>query len=142
MRRRQRNHDNMVRKEQEAKSLELHRLADKTNVFFCTMNDNQIKIATELYRYQSADERYSNERYVKFGFENSLIYGIDDSLFYDGNRCYIHSDNDLTYNNGGPKHIIIDPFFYEIMKNYVETGIKAFPEGFDPDSFSTHYPQH
>lgn len=77
MRRRQRNHDNMVRKEQEAKSLELHRLADKTNVFFCTMNDNQIKIATELYRYQSADERYSNERYVKFGFENSLIYGID-----------------------------------------------------------------
>lgn len=140
--RRQRYHNSMVRERQEARSLELRRLADNAKVFFCTMNDNQIKIATELYRYQSADERYSNERYVKFGFENSLIYGIDDSLFCDENRCYIHCDNGLSYNNGGPKHIIIDPFFYEILKNYVETGIKAFPEGFDPDSFLTHYPQH
>ena len=52
---------------------------------------------------------------------------------------YIACTNELESYNGRTRHYVIDPLFYEILKNFVENGTKDYPEGLDFVRYATYY---
>jgi hypothetical protein len=88
--------------------------------------------AVGLYKYQKHVGEKETERYIAFGdypefdyAENIGLYELD--VQYRKFR-FLYSDSELSREPMAPIHVIFDPIFYELVKNYVETGVIAFPE--------------
>ncbi len=93
---------------------------------------NCLEIAVGLYKYQKHSGEKECERYVAFGDYPEFDYAerID---FYDydvQNQKYqfLYSNSGLACEPLASIHVIFDPVFYELVKDYVQTGIIAFPE--------------
>lgn len=91
-----------------------------------------LETAVGLYKYQKHVGEKETERYVAFGDLPEYYYAQKIS-WYDldtKNQKYrfLYCDNEMGYDTSAPLHILFDPVFYELVKNYVETGVIAFYE--------------
>lgn len=89
-----------------------------------------LETAVGLYKYQKHVGEKDNERYVAFGDYPGYDY-VQKISWYDlepKNQKYrfIYCDNAMGCDTSAPIHILFDPVFYELVKNYVETGVIAF----------------
>lgn len=122
---------------------QMNGIADKALCFFRSLNNYQLDAAVALYEYPQIPNSHYNERYVEFSampIFGKLPYLEDfrqPLLLND--FTYITCTNELESYNGGTRHYVIDPLFYEILKNYVENGTKDYPEGLDFMRYATYY---
>lgn len=91
-----------------------------------------LETAVGLYKYQKHAGEKEYERYVAFGDYPGFDYAerICSYDFDTQNRKYqfLYSNSGLVCEPLTSIHVLFDPVFYELVKNYVETGIIAFPE--------------
>lgn len=90
-----------------------------------------LETAVALYKYQKHVGEKETERYVTFGDYPEYGYTEKISWYeYDPKNLkfrFLYSDSQMGCDTSTPMHIIFDPVFYKLVKNYVETGIIAFP---------------
>lgn len=118
-------------------------IADNALCFFRSINKYQLDAAVALYRHSQIPNSRYYERYVEFGampITNKLPYLEDFSQSTSPNDiAYIVCTNEMGGYNGETRHYVIDPLFYEILKSYVENGIKDYPEGLDFMRYTAYY---
>lgn len=89
-----------------------------------------METAVGLYKYQKHVGEKETERYVAFWDYPGYDYAQKISWYQldSKNQKYrfIYCDNEMECDTGAPLHILFDPVFYELVKNYVETGVIAF----------------
>lgn len=118
-------------------------IADKALCSFRSVGDFQLDAAIDLYRHPILHNSHYNERFVKF--DNIQLFGklpyLDDfnRALLPNDIAYIQCTNEFESYNGGTRHYVIDPLFYEILENYVENGIKDYPEGLNIMQFAKYY---
>ena len=134
-----------VYQEEEEKRIktQMNSITDNALCFFRSLNSYQLDAAVALYEHPQIPNSHYNERYVEFGampIFGKLPYLEDfrQSLLQN-DITYIACTNELESCNGGTRHYVIDPLFYEILKNYVENGTKNYPEGLDFVGYATYY---
>ena len=132
----QKEEDNRVR-------AKMNGIADNALCFFRSIGKYQLDAAVALYKHPQIPTSRYYERYVEFGtmpISNKLPYLEDfcQSLLPNG-IAYIVCTNELGSYNGETRHYVIDPLFYEILKNYVDNGVKDYPKGLDFMRYATYY---
>ena len=121
----------------------MNAIADNALCFFRCIGKSQLDAAVALYRHPHILNSRYYERFVEFGampISNNLPYleNFSQSIFPNDIE-YIVCTNELGGYNGETRHYVIDPLFYEILKNYVENGIKDYPEGLNFMRYATYY---
>lgn len=91
-----------------------------------------LETAVALYKYSKHVGEKETERYVAFSDYPAFDYAEKVGLYeldveYRKYR-FLYSDSELGREPMAPIHVTFDPIFYELVKNYVETGVIAFPE--------------
>ena len=121
-------------------------MAENALEIFRSINDYQLDAAVTLYNHPQLPNSHYYERYVRFGempITLKLSYWDDfcQHSLLDNDTPYIYCTNRMDCYNGGARHYLIDPLFYELLRNYVENGIKDYPESFDIMTLSQYYKQ-
>lgn len=103
-------------------------ISGRIETFFRSMGKQKLNIACELYRHPIKKNQKKNERYVDFGEEPGWKY-INDLYQFEYRygpiqiTCICFENQYECYGDEA-RHIVFDPIFYEILKNYIETGEK------------------
>ena len=118
-------------------------LAERALCFFHSLDQNHKAAAVALYKHAVLPNSCYNERFVAFGEGSAFIMKPYLSNFisfsYYPERRYIWCTNELESHNGAKSHYVIDPLFYEILKNYVENGIEDYPETINIMKYEKYY---
>ncbi len=89
-----------------------------------------LEVAVGLYKYPKHSGEKETERYVTFGDYTGYDYAekIERYVFNPQNQKYnfLYCDNGFSHEPLAPIHVLFDPVFYELVKNYVETGVIDF----------------
>lgn len=90
-----------------------------------------LEAAVGLYKYPKHHGETETERYIAFGdypeydyAERIGLYSLD---IQNQKYQFLYCDSELSCEPMAPIHVRFDPVFYELVKNYIETGVMMFP---------------
>lgn len=89
-----------------------------------------LETAVGLFKYPKHSGEKETERYVACGDYPGYGYAqkIGWTELAPQKYNFLYSDNEFRHDTLSPIHVLFDPVFYELVKNYVETGVIAFPD--------------
>ena len=89
-----------------------------------------LETAVGLFKYPKHSGEIETERYVAFGdypeYDYAQNLGWNDLNPQNQKYNFLYSDNGFSHEPLAPIHVLFDPVFYELVKNYVKTGVIAF----------------
>lgn len=123
-------------KEQEDKDA-LNKLANKALVFFRTLGEMQREAVVALYRHPHQPQ--DRTRYIKVAKDDCWKYvGLVEQFASSEGIPFVWRDGWQTF-NGNVVRIVFDPFFHELLENFVDNGVEEYPKGFDVLQFRNAY---